>query len=519
MKRCANGSIKKNPSINIAEDSFQRAQQDLWIQLRGSGTTNFGYLSQVEADIRSRLDLAFQQKMSTSLLVVGPEGCGKKNMIDSVLQSYNSHRIDDYSIGNGKSDARHSPLSVARVQGQVCTSDQDALCSIAGQLCLRPTTGRDLSIALEDLEDHFRQCALNGRPSVIVLQDVHAFATREKQVLIYTLLDYMHKPDMLFVVLGCTPCAHIQYMLEKRVLSRLNAQFVYVSPVSGRNVCDVLATRLQLPITGDDTEQEYRKCFNARVMEMFGSVGDKSTKKSRNTHGGSASQENEPELLPTLRNYTDWGKGLSHFLRVAQLAVCRLTLEQPYLKSSHITQALYAQDPCTLPERLSTLPLYELHLFACVARVSGRLDNSVGQKETATGKKVVASKAQAGGVHVQEVLSEFDRLTGSFRRKESTHSKALNALSALSYEGLIHLYVGNGKTSASSRLVTDQTLVLLTPPMYEVRAAFQYNNNNNTHSESLGRPYLPIVISDRIRRAVLEPLKSTDASIEGTLLY
>ena len=192
--------LSKIGGVDIMQNQFylQRAKQELFLKLSGkSKSSSLGYLSRVGVDIRSRLDMAFTQCMSTSLLVVGPTGSGKKSIIDHVLRSYqNSDGI--------------TPFAVARVQAQVCPTDQDALCSIAGQLCVRNSAGRNVVAALEDLEDHFRQCAMNSQPSVVVLEDVHNFATREKQVLIYTLLDYMHKPDMLFVVIGCTPCAHLQ---------------------------------------------------------------------------------------------------------------------------------------------------------------------------------------------------------------------------------------------------------------------------------------------------------------------
>jgi hypothetical protein len=61
-----------------------------------------------------------------------------------------------------------------------------------------------------------------------VLEDIDIFATKEKQVLIYTLLDFMHRKDQLLVVIGTTTRAHLPTLLEKRTASRLNAQFVYV---------------------------------------------------------------------------------------------------------------------------------------------------------------------------------------------------------------------------------------------------------------------------------------------------
>lgn len=54
--------------------------------------------------------------------------------------------------------------------------------------------------ALEDLEDFFRQCRLEGRPAVVVVEELQEFVRREKQILIYTLLDLMHRSDLLFTV-------------------------------------------------------------------------------------------------------------------------------------------------------------------------------------------------------------------------------------------------------------------------------------------------------------------------------
>jgi Cdc6-like AAA superfamily ATPase len=477
---------------------IENAKQDLWSQLR---EPSVNYLSQVKDDIRSRLDMAFEQRASTSLLVVGPTGSGKKAMIDSVLQSY-THRDED----DDEDDCMQ--LSCAHVSGQICASDQDALCSIAGQLCLRPSAGRDLSTALEDLEDHFRQCSLNGRPSVIVLEDVHTFATREKQILIYTLLDYMHKPDMLFVVLGCTPCAHLQYMLEKRVLSRLNAQFVYVPPATGQNVCDVLSNCLQLKFVSDDKEQAYRVAFNNKILELFGLSSDVQQKKGSRSISNKKKYK-KAELLQTITSYTQWGKGLSHFLRVCQMSICSITSEQPYLNTEMWFKALQTQDPYNLNEKLKTLPLHELHIFACISRLHGRLGdgcNSKGKQNTSSSSHQTKSRT----VKVGELLSELDSMTGVMRRNESTCARVLLGLTTLVQEGLILLCGGAGKP-ITARLVTDETLVLIQVPMYEICAAFQ----ENIETLKIGRKQSSLVISDRVRRAVLEPLEPLTFGVEN----
>lgn len=45
-----------------------------------------------------------------------------------------------------------------------------------------------------------QQCRFDSQPAVIIVEELQEFSKREKQVLIYTLLDLMHREDLLFVV-------------------------------------------------------------------------------------------------------------------------------------------------------------------------------------------------------------------------------------------------------------------------------------------------------------------------------
>ena len=45
-----------------------------------------------------------------------------------------------------------------------------------------------------------QQCRFDCQPAVIIVEELQEFSKREKQVLIYTLLDLMHREDLLFVV-------------------------------------------------------------------------------------------------------------------------------------------------------------------------------------------------------------------------------------------------------------------------------------------------------------------------------
>ena len=96
-------------------------------------------------------------------------------------------------------------------------------------------------------------------------------------------------------MIGTTKSADVNYLLEKRVLSRFSAQFVYVPPSLTPDICLALAKRLTLPQSfenrsgqsgdnvlpsvSDPSEEErnekyskYRDRFNAQTISCFGSI-------------------------------------------------------------------------------------------------------------------------------------------------------------------------------------------------------------------------------------------------------
>jgi hypothetical protein len=94
---------------------------------------------------------------------------------------------------------------VAVVHGGQVGSDADALLSIANQLLLRRHGDKEVNAALEDLEEFFAQCRVDGLPAVIVIENFHHFAFHKRQTLIYTLLDFMHKRELFFIVCSISP--------------------------------------------------------------------------------------------------------------------------------------------------------------------------------------------------------------------------------------------------------------------------------------------------------------------------
>jgi Cdc6-like AAA superfamily ATPase len=129
-----------------------RSRIRLWKQLESYG--EFNNLQNEEAEIRDRLESAFNRRVSTSILVIGPNGCGKKELVEKVLASY---------MTEGESNAR--PVSVARVNGLVHRNENQAVISLADQFLIRAPSDRNVNAAEEDLEEHLRVGPFNDRRS------------------------------------------------------------------------------------------------------------------------------------------------------------------------------------------------------------------------------------------------------------------------------------------------------------------------------------------------------------------
>lgn len=77
-------------------------------------------------------------------------------------------------------------------------------------------------------------------------------------------------------MIGVTGRADIQYILEKRVLSRLNAQFVYVDTPTAENIAKELYNMTILPLNNQDSDDliDYKIQFNKHIIELFGEYSD-----------------------------------------------------------------------------------------------------------------------------------------------------------------------------------------------------------------------------------------------------
>lgn len=155
------------------------------------------YLHEERGKVRKAFDMAFQYRLSTSLIMIGSSPNEALNLVKSTLASYCSEVFQTTGLGNRYDKDKNY---TAKINGSLHSNDLEALADLANQFLVRSDREGLTSLAVDDLEDHFRQCRLDGVPAIIVIEDFHVFTKRKRQTLIYTLLDLMHKKDLLFTV-------------------------------------------------------------------------------------------------------------------------------------------------------------------------------------------------------------------------------------------------------------------------------------------------------------------------------
>lgn len=155
------------------------------------------HLAKEKRKVKKAFDLAFQYKLSTSLIVIGSNRAESFELVRAVLRGYANEIFHASSVGDRFAKSKNY---AAVVNGSLHNNDQEALVDIANQFLVRRDGDSNGNLALEDLEDHFRQCRCDGIPAIIVIEDFHVFTKRKRQTLIYALLDLMHKKDLLFTV-------------------------------------------------------------------------------------------------------------------------------------------------------------------------------------------------------------------------------------------------------------------------------------------------------------------------------
>ncbi|KAL8727191.1 MAG: hypothetical protein Q9166_006228 [cf. Caloplaca sp. 2 TL-2023] len=301
-----------------------------------------------------------------SMLIIGPRGCGKTTLVESVITDLDREHRDQFLV--------------IRLNGFIHTDDKLALREIWRQL------GREAAA-----EDEMTDTRINyadtltsllallahssveeenhdeiARSVVFVIDEFDLFASHPRQTLLYNLFDVAQSRNAPIAVLGLTTRTDVVESLEKRVKSRFGQRYIYLShpksfsafhaicksALTSREVADgTLSDRLR---SEKATVQELRVTWNDHVDALFA---------------------HDPQLDQFLRHVFAQSNCLPSFNSAAILPVSLMS-------SSNIPIGLSFMGSSLLPldSKLQLLPSLsdlELSLLIAAARLEVILDTNL----------------------------------------------------------------------------------------------------------------------------------------------
>jgi origin recognition complex subunit 4 len=239
-------------------------------------------LDAARAAVEQLVQGVVKHKHSTSMLLVGPRGCGKTSVVNAVLDDLQQQYRREAASSSSSSHANASSFWVVRLHGLALTTDAQAFREIATQLSieeevhkqqqlmLQPSDsftspvkksdiGASTSAHLAVLFDVLKKTGQKndggpGRAIIFFLEDFDRFAPQggsasNHQALLYNLLDMTHNSGMRFGVLGTSVRTDVLQMLEKRVRSRFSQLTVVMTSATQQpnHLVPIIYSRLALP--------------------------------------------------------------------------------------------------------------------------------------------------------------------------------------------------------------------------------------------------------------------------------
>ncbi|XP_026490629.2 origin recognition complex subunit 4 [Vanessa tameamea] len=161
---------------------------------------------------------------SHSALIIGPRGCGKTTLINSVLQQISK-----------EADIVNDAL-IIKLNGLIHQDDKIALKSITAQMQLENAVGDRVFGTFAENLSFLLSCLTSGadrkcKSMVFVLEEFDMFChSGRTQTLLYNLFDITHSKQAPMCVLGITNRIDVMEMLEKRVKSRFSHRQIFLFP-------------------------------------------------------------------------------------------------------------------------------------------------------------------------------------------------------------------------------------------------------------------------------------------------
>ncbi|CAH0717010.1 unnamed protein product, partial [Brenthis ino] len=212
---------------------------------------------------------AVLQGESHSALIIGPRGCGKTTLINSVL-----HQVAS------EADLVNDAI-IVKLNGLVHHDDKIALKSITAQMQLENAVGDRVFGTFAENLSFLLSCLMSGvdrrcKSMVFILEEFDMFCHSNKtQTLLYNLFDITHSKQAPMCVLGITNRIDVMELLEKRVKSRFSHRHIFMFPNEAEQGCkspvhtykDVLVQCLSLPFSVKKDKKRKRKSVATEDMD------------------------------------------------------------------------------------------------------------------------------------------------------------------------------------------------------------------------------------------------------------
>uniref|UniRef100_A0A8C4ZB91 Origin recognition complex subunit 4 n=1 Tax=Gadus morhua TaxID=8049 RepID=A0A8C4ZB91_GADMO len=282
---------------------------------------------------------------SNSVLIIGPRGTGKTQLLRCVLAELLAEEDVDKTL-----------LQV-HLNGLLQTDDRIALKEITRQLSLENVVGdqvfgsfaENLAFLLEALKKGDRS---SSRPVLFILDEFDLFAHHKNQTLLYNLLDVSQSAQTPVAVVGLTCRLDVLELLEKRVKSRFSHRQIHLLPsLSFSQYLQAVQAQLHLP---DTTFPDTTFCYdwNASLKAL---CEDKSV---------------EAVLLRHFNSTKDFRS----LHRLLMAILCRVSVNNPTIKPADLLDASRLLSADAMTNVLHGLSILELCLVIAMKHLNDIYD-------------------------------------------------------------------------------------------------------------------------------------------------
>ncbi|KAL9008416.1 MAG: hypothetical protein Q9173_006458 [Seirophora scorigena] len=326
------------------------------------GLTGRRPLVNMDDDYRKVQQLVTQTVLAgegNSMLVIGPRGCGKTALVETVLSDITREHRDAFIAvrlnGFIHTDDKLALREIWRQLGREIAADEDTDSTRASYA---DTLTSLLALLAHSPEEEGKADEIS-RSVVFVIDEFDLFASHPRQTLLYNLFDVAQSRNAPIAVLGLTTRTDIVESLEKRVKSRFGQRYVHLTHPrtfqSFREMCkSAMISHESSLLDRPASEMKCRGAWNEYVEVLFASDGG---------------------LESALRHLFARSKCVPTFLAACYLPISQLSPSSLPTGASFIGQLLLPPD--SKLQHLASLSDMELSLLIAGARLDVILDTDV----------------------------------------------------------------------------------------------------------------------------------------------